>query len=122
MRCINDLQSSFCYSLQSVNWYMILTLIMFITIILIITLFASWDIAVGNVKKVMDKNPAKQISTVVENMLKTGRLVTQTGLDLQQVLTCQGLVYLCHICLYLPAANCLFVSLNVINSNSLHYM
>ncbi|XP_061348882.1 DNA-directed RNA polymerase I subunit 2 isoform X2 [Gastrolobium bilobum] len=36
------------------------------------------------VKKVMDKNPAKQISTTVENLLKTGRLVTQTGLDLQQ--------------------------------------
>ncbi|XP_027354375.1 DNA-directed RNA polymerase I subunit 2 isoform X2 [Abrus precatorius] len=36
------------------------------------------------VKKVMDKNAAKQISTAVENMLKTGRLVTQTGLDLQQ--------------------------------------
>ncbi|EXC31692.1 putative DNA-directed RNA polymerase I subunit RPA2 [Morus notabilis] len=36
------------------------------------------------VKKVMDKNPAKQISSAVENMLKTGRLATQTGLDLQQ--------------------------------------
>ncbi|KAG4943859.1 hypothetical protein JHK85_048505 [Glycine max] len=37
------------------------------------------------VKKVMDKNSPKQVSTAVENMLKTGRLVTQTGLDLQQV-------------------------------------
>ncbi|KAK7391498.1 hypothetical protein VNO78_19914 [Psophocarpus tetragonolobus] len=36
------------------------------------------------VKKVMDKNSPKQVSTAVENMLKTGRLVTQTGLDLQQ--------------------------------------
>ncbi|KAF1896751.1 hypothetical protein Lal_00034451 [Lupinus albus] len=36
------------------------------------------------VKKLMGKNVAKQISTAVENMLKTGRLVTQTGLDLQQ--------------------------------------
>ncbi|KAK7256953.1 hypothetical protein RIF29_30575 [Crotalaria pallida] len=36
------------------------------------------------VKKLMGKNLSKQISTAVENMLKTGRLVTQTGLDLQQ--------------------------------------
>ncbi|CAJ1978018.1 unnamed protein product [Sphenostylis stenocarpa] len=36
------------------------------------------------VKKVMDKNSSKQVSTAVENMLKTGRLVTQSGLDLQQ--------------------------------------
>lgn len=39
----------------------------------------------ANVKKVMDKNPSKQISLAVENMLKTGRLATQSGLDLQQV-------------------------------------
>ncbi|PON83619.1 DNA-directed RNA polymerase, subunit [Trema orientale] len=38
----------------------------------------------AQVKKVMDKAPAKHISLAVENMLKTGRLVTQTGLDLQQ--------------------------------------
>ncbi|KAG6650617.1 DNA-directed RNA polymerase I subunit 2 isoform X1 [Carya illinoinensis] len=38
----------------------------------------------AHVKKVLDKNPAKQISSAVENMLKTGRLVTKTGLDLQQ--------------------------------------
>lgn len=37
-----------------------------------------------HVKKVMDKNSPKQVSAAVENMLKTGRLVTQTGLDLQQ--------------------------------------
>ncbi|VVA32071.1 PREDICTED: DNA-directed RNA polymerase [Prunus dulcis] len=37
-----------------------------------------------NVKKVLDKNPSKHISLAVENMLKTGRLVTQSGLDLQQ--------------------------------------
>lgn len=42
----------------------------------------------------MDKNSTKQVSSAVENMLKTGRLVTQTGLDLQQVLTFQ-LVKLC---------------------------
>ncbi|RDY14792.1 DNA-directed RNA polymerase I subunit 2, partial [Mucuna pruriens] len=36
------------------------------------------------VKKIMDKNASKQVCTAVENMLKTGRLVTQTGLDLQQ--------------------------------------
>ncbi|KAA0064805.1 DNA-directed RNA polymerase I subunit 2 [Cucumis melo var. makuwa] len=41
--------------------------------------------SLAHVKKVMDKNPSKQISSAVENMLKTGRLVTQTGLDLQQV-------------------------------------
>ncbi|GKV39647.1 hypothetical protein SLEP1_g47390 [Rubroshorea leprosula] len=40
--------------------------------------------SVQDVKKVMDKNPSKQISLSVENMLKTGRLITQTGLDLQQ--------------------------------------
>lgn len=51
-------------------------------------------IAVVQVKKVMDKNSSKQISISVENMLKTGRLITQTGLDLQQVLTCQCLVKL----------------------------
>ncbi|XP_028963223.2 DNA-directed RNA polymerase I subunit 2 [Malus domestica] len=39
---------------------------------------------VAKVKKLMDKNPAKQISLAVENMLKTGRLNTQSGLDLQQ--------------------------------------
>ncbi|XAR63561.1 DNA-directed RNA polymerase [Bertholletia excelsa] len=38
----------------------------------------------GHVKKVMDKNPSRQIGTAIENMLKTGRLVTQSGLDLQQ--------------------------------------
>ncbi|CAN6678487.1 unnamed protein product [Malus baccata var. baccata] len=31
---------------------------------------------VARVKKLMDKNPAKQISLAVENMLKTGRLNT----------------------------------------------
>ncbi|GLT88626.1 hypothetical protein SLE2022_066430 [Rubroshorea leprosula] len=40
--------------------------------------------SVLDVKKVMDKNPSKLISLSVENMLKTGRLLTQTGLDLQQ--------------------------------------
>lgn len=33
----------------------------------------------------MDKNSSKQIGTAIENLLKTGRLITQTGLDLQQV-------------------------------------
>ncbi|KAH9718488.1 DNA-directed RNA polymerase I subunit 2 [Citrus sinensis] len=40
--------------------------------------------AVANIKKVMEKNPSKQIGTSIETMLKTGRLATQTGLDLQQ--------------------------------------
>ncbi|KAK8999062.1 hypothetical protein V6N11_070240 [Hibiscus sabdariffa] len=37
-----------------------------------------------DVKKVMEKNSPKQISAAIENLLKTGRLITQTGLDLQQ--------------------------------------
>ncbi|XP_022951240.1 DNA-directed RNA polymerase I subunit 2 isoform X1 [Cucurbita moschata] len=40
--------------------------------------------SLADVKKVMDKNPSKQISSAIDNLLKTGRLVTQTGLDLQQ--------------------------------------
>ncbi|KAF7836196.1 DNA-directed RNA polymerase I subunit 2 [Senna tora] len=40
--------------------------------------------SLAHVKKVMEKNPARQISSAVENMLKTGRLATQTGLDMQQ--------------------------------------
>lgn len=40
--------------------------------------------SVDSLKKVLDKNPTRQISLAVENMLKTGRLFTQTGLDLQQ--------------------------------------
>ncbi|KAI4323574.1 hypothetical protein L6164_023169 [Bauhinia variegata] len=39
---------------------------------------------VEHIMNVMNKNPARQISQAVENMLKTGRLVSQTGLDLQQ--------------------------------------
>ncbi|KAL5564528.1 hypothetical protein UlMin_027692, partial [Ulmus minor] len=38
----------------------------------------------AQVKKALDKNPSNRISLVVENMLKTGRIVTQAGLDLQQ--------------------------------------
>lgn len=41
--------------------------------------------AVADVKKVIDKNSPRHISAAVENLLKTGRLVTQSGLDLQQV-------------------------------------
>ncbi|KAI3416630.1 uncharacterized protein J3R85_015253 [Psidium guajava] len=40
--------------------------------------------SLAHVKKVMDKNPGRQIGSAIENMLKTGRLVTQSGLDLQQ--------------------------------------
>ncbi|WVZ03207.1 hypothetical protein V8G54_024013 [Vigna mungo] len=47
-----------------------------------IVLFASAFVV--QIKKIMDKNSTKQVSSAVENMLKTGRLVTQTGLDLQQ--------------------------------------
>uniref|UniRef100_A0A5B7BLJ7 DNA-directed RNA polymerase subunit beta n=1 Tax=Davidia involucrata TaxID=16924 RepID=A0A5B7BLJ7_DAVIN len=40
--------------------------------------------SLAHVKKVMDKNSPRQIGLAVENMLKTGRLNTQSGLDLQQ--------------------------------------
>lgn len=43
-------------------------------------------IAVADVKKALDKNPSKQVGSAVENMLKTGRLVTQSTLDLKEVL------------------------------------
>ncbi|CAK9159048.1 unnamed protein product [Ilex paraguariensis] len=46
--------------------------------------FKCGDIYVAHVKKVMDKYPSRQISSAVETMLKTGRLATQSGLDLQQ--------------------------------------
>ncbi|CAL1402187.1 unnamed protein product [Linum trigynum] len=41
-------------------------------------------LSVPDVKKIIDRNPSSQISSAVENMLKTGRLATQTGLDLHQ--------------------------------------
>lgn len=41
--------------------------------------------AVADVKKVIEKTSPKQIGAAIENLLKTGRLATQTGLDLQQV-------------------------------------
>ncbi|KAF8389487.1 hypothetical protein HHK36_026182 [Tetracentron sinense] len=40
--------------------------------------------SLAHVKKVMDKNSPNHISLAVENLLKTGKLVTQSGLDLQQ--------------------------------------
>ncbi|CAA3022495.1 DNA-directed RNA polymerase I subunit 2 [Olea europaea subsp. europaea] len=40
--------------------------------------------SLADVKKVIDKNSPRHISAAVENLLKTGRLVTQSGLDLQQ--------------------------------------
>lgn len=43
--------------------------------------------AVSDVKKVMNKNPSRSIGTAVETLFKTGRLNTQSGLDLQQVST-----------------------------------
>ncbi|KAL5720144.1 DNA-directed RNA polymerase [Ranunculus cassubicifolius] len=39
---------------------------------------------VTQVKKVMDRNSSRSIGLAIESMLKTGRLVTQSGLDLQQ--------------------------------------
>lgn len=40
--------------------------------------------SIADIKKVLDKNPAKQVGLAVENMLKTGRLVTQSNLDLKE--------------------------------------
>lgn len=40
--------------------------------------------SLADVKKVIDKSSPKQIGAAIENMLKTGRLITQSGLDLQQ--------------------------------------
>lgn len=40
--------------------------------------------SLADVKKTIEKNAPKQMGLAVENMLKTGRLVTQSGLDLQQ--------------------------------------
>ncbi|XP_016537583.2 DNA-directed RNA polymerase I subunit 2 [Capsicum annuum] len=40
--------------------------------------------SLADVKKAIDKNAPKQMGLAIENMLKTGRLVTQSGLDLQQ--------------------------------------
>ncbi|CAH1412413.1 unnamed protein product [Lactuca virosa] len=42
------------------------------------------SIPLDDVKKAFDKNPAKQVGSAVENMLKTGRLVTQLTLDLKE--------------------------------------
>ncbi|MED6173334.1 DNA-directed RNA polymerase I subunit RPA2 [Stylosanthes scabra] len=42
---------------------------------------------IGNtdqVKSLFEKNPPRHVGSTIENMLKTGRLNTQTGLDLQQ--------------------------------------
>ncbi|KAL8171002.1 hypothetical protein V2J09_022806 [Rumex salicifolius] len=39
---------------------------------------------VSSVTKLLDKNNASQICTAIENLLKTGRLTTQSGLDLPQ--------------------------------------
>lgn len=79
---------------------------------MIIFFFASLVSAVAHVKKVMDKNPARQVSTAVENMLKTGRLVTQTGLDLQQVrLASDQLVYVLAVIIFQHAIIFLFPSL-----------
>lgn len=41
--------------------------------------------AVTDVRKVIDKSGPKQIGAAIENLLKTGSLNTQSGLDLQQV-------------------------------------
>nr|XP_043622134.1 DNA-directed RNA polymerase I subunit 2 [Erigeron canadensis] len=40
--------------------------------------------SLADIKKALDKNPAKQVGSAVENMLKTGRLVTQSTLDLKE--------------------------------------
>lgn len=40
--------------------------------------------SLADVKKIMGKNPLRSIGGAIETMLKTGRLATQSGLDLQQ--------------------------------------
>ncbi|KAJ9565718.1 hypothetical protein OSB04_001684 [Centaurea solstitialis] len=40
--------------------------------------------SLADVKKALDKNPAKQVGQAVENLLKTGRLATQATLDLKE--------------------------------------
>ncbi|KAK4379648.1 hypothetical protein RND71_001510 [Anisodus tanguticus] len=40
--------------------------------------------SLADVKKTIEKHGPKQMGLAIENMLKTGRLVTQSGLDLQQ--------------------------------------
>ncbi|KAL3622460.1 DNA-directed RNA polymerase I subunit RPA2 [Castilleja foliolosa] len=40
--------------------------------------------SLADVRKVAEKNSPRQIGAAVENLLKTGKLVTQSGLDLQQ--------------------------------------
>ena len=73
----------------------------------------------AHVKKVMDKNPSKQISLAVENMLKTGRLVTQSGLDLQQVtswdpfICCILEIYV--VCIYIYIYISMIIIVNVRN-------
>ncbi|KAI3800723.1 hypothetical protein L1987_28817 [Smallanthus sonchifolius] len=37
-----------------------------------------------DIKKALDKNPAKQVGAAIENMLKTGRLVQQLSIDLKE--------------------------------------
>lgn len=50
------------------------------------TIYLSFEMdAVSQVKKVMEKFPSRSVGVAIENMMKTGRLVTQSGLDLQQV-------------------------------------
>lgn len=45
-----------------------------------------WLMAVADVKKLIEKTNPRQIGAAIENFLKTGRLATQSGLDLKQVL------------------------------------
>lgn len=47
----------------------------------------------------MEKNTPINVSKAIENMLKTGRLITSSGLDLQQVFFC--LAVLAPSCSYL---------------------
>ncbi|VFQ91511.1 unnamed protein product [Cuscuta campestris] len=44
----------------------------------------NFQFILADVKKVFEKNGPRQITLAIENMLKTGRLATQSGLDLQQ--------------------------------------
>ena len=52
--------------------------------------------AVCDVKKVLKKNDSKSVGTAIENLLKTGRLASESPLDLPQVST----ISVCMFCFY----------------------
>lgn len=57
----------------------------------------------------MEKNTPINVGKAIENMIKTGRLITSSGLDLQQVFFC--LAVLAPSCSYLYIDAHFFMSL-----------